>query len=118
MPGISILCDSPLLKRALESLLKGRISPYASCDLVISDKPRAIDKPVLIIGEHLPKPFSRTQLLLLLERFGRMDDIKAAGAELLQTRPQSDRSTLDDEVAELTRRFATELLELLRKKPA
>ncbi|MGE4295707.1 MAG: hypothetical protein AB7E49_08400 [Campylobacterales bacterium] len=118
MPGISILCDSVLLKRALESFLGDRISAYGTCDLVISDKPRQIDKPVLVIGEHLPKPFSRTQLLLTLERFGRMDDIKAAGAGLLESRPENERGSLDDEIADLTRRFAAELLELLKRKPA
>lgn len=114
MATVSLACDSLLLRRSLELFLAGRITTLGQCDLVIGDHAEELDKPLLIIGEHLTKPFDKAQLLKTLERFERLDDLKAASNELVQS--SSDKPELEVAIAKLTERFAKELLELIRHK--
>ncbi len=108
------MCDSPLLKCAMERFLADRIVAYSRCDLVISDGERQIDKPLLQIGSQLPKPFSRAHLQMALERFARTEDICAHHHDLL-TDPACE-NPLDQQVEHLVKRFAAELLTLLQKR--
>lgn len=70
---IAVLCDSPLLEKTLKNFLGNNVTPLGSCDFVVSDKKRELHKPVFIIGNDedadLHKPFSRSSLMLKLEKF-------------------------------------------------
>ena len=111
---VALMCDSPLLKRALERFLRGHIVPFGQCDLVISDNDREVSKPLLCIGQQLVKPFSRAHLQMALDRFAQAENISTHHQDLLSDRPASSGG-LDQEVEQLARRFAHELLTLLQK---
>ncbi|EDM24501.1 hypothetical protein FE773_08070 [Caminibacter mediatlanticus TB-2] len=59
---VKIDCDSPLLQKSLEYFLEKYIS---NDGMVISDNPQKGD---IIIGKDIIKPFSKTSLLLQLEK--------------------------------------------------
>ncbi|MDR2033468.1 MAG: hypothetical protein LBP89_02415 [Helicobacteraceae bacterium] len=108
--SIAVLCDSPLLTKALERMLKARLAPLSRCDLAIGDKPLKIDKPLLIVGDHLPKPFSRENLYAAIARFEKLWDIKEASVQLLGAK------NIKEKIDDLTNRYAKELLELTSRK--
>ncbi|GHS85993.1 hypothetical protein FACS1894103_7420 [Campylobacterota bacterium] len=114
MANIFVSCESVLLKRAVERFLGGAVTTIGACDMVISDKPRTFDKPALIIGEHLRKPFTKSQLLLMIERFDKLTQIKDASNELVEN--NENKESLQEAIAKLTDRFAKELLELIKRR--
>jgi len=59
---IRIDCDSPLLQETLEIYLKEFISKNGQ---IISDNPQKGD---IIIGKDIKKPFTKTSLLIQLEK--------------------------------------------------
>ena len=92
MMKVAIQCVSPLLQRSLELFLQDRLSSFKQCDLVIRDRPRADDAhPQFLIGPrdgaHLEKPFSKSQLLLSLEKF--MQDLRS-GQDAMETATMMD----------------------------
>jgi hypothetical protein len=109
----AIVCDSPLLKKALEKMIKTRLAPLNRCDLAISDKPLAIDKPTLVIGDHIPKPFSRERLFSAIAFFERLEALKNASIEALN---QNDRRGKEERISALTNRYAKDLLQILSAK--
>lgn len=69
---VAIECQSPLLQRSLEQFLAPYLSTLKQCDVVVSDKRGSYAKPLLYISSQsdadLIKPFSKSQLLLALEK--------------------------------------------------
>ena len=59
---VKIECDSPLLQKSLEYFLKDYLDENG---VVITDNP---EKEGIIIGKDIIKPFSKTTLLLQLEK--------------------------------------------------
>ena len=59
---VKIECDSPLLQKSLEYFLKEYLDENG---IIITDNP---EKEGLIIGKDIIKPFSKTTLLLQLEK--------------------------------------------------
>lgn len=68
---ISIMCDSLLLQNSLEIFLREYLSSYKQCEMVLSDKKRDINKPIVIINSSknadIKIPFSRSSLLVDLQ---------------------------------------------------
>ncbi len=68
---ISIMCDSLLLQNSLEIFLRDYLSSYKQCEMVLSDKKRDINKPVVIINSSkdtdIKIPFSKSSLLMDLQ---------------------------------------------------
>jgi hypothetical protein len=102
-----------LLKKALERTLKDKLAPLNRCDLVIADRAFETDKPLLVIGEHIRKPFGFETLAAAIERFEALEAAKSAAIGLFGLGARSD---LDEKIAALTRRYAKELLLLLRQR--
>ncbi|MDX1295030.1 MAG: hypothetical protein R3302_02110 [Sulfurimonadaceae bacterium] len=70
---VAVQCESPLLQRSLEAFLASHLSTYRQCDVVVRDRQIPDDTtPALIISNEidgaLPKPFTRSQLMLALEQ--------------------------------------------------
>jgi len=59
---LKIECDSPLLQKSLEYFLKDYLDENG---IIITDNP---EKEGIIIGKDIIKPFSKTTLLLQLEK--------------------------------------------------
>ena len=65
-----INCDSPLLQEALEIYLKDYLDKKGT---VISDNP---EKGEIIIGKDIVKPFTKTSLMLQIEKYFNIHQIK------------------------------------------
>jgi hypothetical protein len=67
------MCDSLLLQNSLEIFLREYLSSYKQCELVLSDKKRDLQKPVVIINSStdadINVPFSKSSLLMELQKF-------------------------------------------------
>ncbi|MBN2815513.1 MAG: hypothetical protein JXQ67_02435 [Campylobacterales bacterium] len=69
---IAVECQSPLLQKSLEIFLSKYLSSAKKCDLLIRDTKCLEDKRCFYIasneGADLLKPFSKSQLILALEK--------------------------------------------------
>ena len=109
---VAVVCQSLLLSKALQSFLGELIVPYKQCDFVISDKKIELDKPIFHISTlegELLIPFSKSTLLLELERFH--TSLSYPNSEVMAL-PISE--VLEDKIAALTERFRQELIQTLR----
>ena len=65
------MCESLLLQNSLEIFLRDYISSYKQCEIVLSDKKRDINKPLILINSSknadIKIPFSKSSLLLELQ---------------------------------------------------
>lgn len=65
------MCDSLLLQNSLKIFLREYLSSYKQCEMVLSDKKRDINKPLLLINSSkdadIKVPFSKSSLLLKLQ---------------------------------------------------
>ncbi len=65
------MCDSLLLQNSLEAFLRDYLSSYKHCEIVLSDRKRDIDKPLVIISSSkdadIKIPFSKSSLLVDLQ---------------------------------------------------
>jgi len=91
---LKINCDSPLLQESLEIFLKDFLSEEG---IVISDNP---EKGTIIIGEDIKKPFTKTSLLLQLEK---LFNIK------------SQKSSFEEELDKLIDEFSQNLKNLIKE---
>ncbi len=89
---IKINCDSPLLQETLEIFLRAYIDKKGT---VISDNPQ---KGEIIIGKDIKKPFTKTSLLIQLEKILKI----------------SDEKTFDDLLDELIEEFTKNLKKLIK----
>ncbi len=88
---VKIDCDSPLLQRALEHFLKDYLDENG---IVITDNP---EKEGIIIGKDIVKPFTKTTLLLQLEK-------------LIKTKP-----SFEEEFDKIFEEFKTKLKKLIKE---
>lgn len=110
MPTVRLQCNSLLLKRSLELLLKNKISPNGT--IIISDHQTQTELPTIIIGKHLNKPFSKADLSLMLEKFKKVEEIKNSGLELAS----QSTLTIENEIEKIAQRFTKEILDLIQKR--
>jgi len=79
---IAVACESPLLQKSLELFLKKHLCVEKRCDILVKDTPCYGDKRCFYISTDkeadLIKPFSKSQLLLQLEKLeSRKNPIKS-----------------------------------------
>ncbi len=69
---IAVECNSPLLQKSLELFLSKYLSSIKRCDIVVRDREAMGDEKNFYIssqsGADLMKPFSKSQLILALEK--------------------------------------------------
>jgi len=87
---VKINCDSPLLQKTLERFLRDYLDERG---VVITDNP---EKEGIVIGRDIVKPFTKTTLLLQLEK-------------LIQTKP-----SFDEEFDKIFDEFKTKLKKLIK----
>jgi hypothetical protein len=103
---IALICNSILLKKSLEIFLKEYLCSYKVCDFVISDKQIDIQKPLFIIGTDLKLPFSKSSLILKLDKFYKK-----------QKRDQNpnDLKELEKKIEEIINNFKDEILDAIKE---
>lgn len=103
---IAVECHSPLLQKSLEIFLSKYLSSAKKCDILIRDTPCLNDERCFYIASSkdadLIKPFSKSQLILALEK--RFKE-QGGNARLTEQNPQeyemkSSRDSLDFSILE------------------
>jgi hypothetical protein len=115
---IAVECQSPLLQKSLEIFLKNYISSAKKSDIVIRDTPcmKTETKPCFYIGNErqadLMKPFSKSQLILALER--RYKELLAQQHPTHQSGESMDFSILEKRIDTLTQEYKENILRAVR----
>jgi DnaJ-domain-containing protein 1 len=125
---VAVKCESPLLQRSVELFLDKELSPIKNCDIVVSDQKLDIDKKILYISNEsdgdLLKPFSKSQLVLALEKV--MNDEKESKSflsmieeleqkESFETTDKGlDFKFLQDRIEQLTQEYQENLIKTIR----
>ena len=69
---VAVECQSPLLQKSLELFVSKYLSGAKKCDIIVRDEPCLNDNRCFYIGSDakadLQKPFSKSQLILALEK--------------------------------------------------
>jgi hypothetical protein len=92
---IKVECNSPLLQYTLEYFLKDFLDDNG---VVITDNP---EKKALIIGKDIKKPFTKTSLLLQLEKILNIKNIKT--------------KSFEEELDTLLENFKNDLIKLIKE---
>ncbi|WP_345980630.1 hypothetical protein [Sulfurimonas sp. HSL3-2] len=125
---VAVKCESPLLQKSLELFLSRYLSPLKSCDIVISDQRLDIDKKLIYISNDedadLQKPFSKSQLILALEKLVKNDKERKNILSLVDDIEQKDEEQdsldrldfkfLEDRIEKLTKEYQENLLKTIR----
>lgn len=117
---VAVRCDSPLLQRSLEIFLHDRLSSIRQCDVVIRDKAVADDPhPTLIIGStpdaDLIKPFSRSQLIMMIEKVGTTSEpIRLQRTEYVE-KASPDLTVLEERITRLTQEYQENIMKTVRE---
>ena len=93
---LQINCDSPLLQEALEIYLKDFLDKNG---IVISDNS---EKGEIIIGRDIKKPFTKTSLLLQIEKYFNIHKLK----------PQK---SFEEKLDEIFEHFKNEIKNLIKE---
>lgn len=117
---VAVRCESPLLQRSLEIFLHDNLSSIKQCDVVIRDKAAPDDQhPTLLIGTSadadLVKPFSRSQLVMTIEKIGLdAQPIRLRRAQESR-KEQKDVTVLEQRIALLTQEYQENILKTVRE---
>ncbi|MDF1879289.1 hypothetical protein JHD46_06510 [Sulfurimonas sp. SAG-AH-194-C20] len=121
---IAAQCNSPLLQKSLELFLDKHLCSLSKCDIVVRDEPCLNDERCFYIGSDekadLKKPFSRSQLILALEkRFGELNPMQESVSDMdsVQTvdeDPAMDFSILEKRIEFLTQEYQSNIIRAVK----
>lgn len=122
---IFVRCESVLLQRALELFLSDHLAAFKNADVVISDRRVKSSKKVIYIASHggadLTKPFSRAQLMMVLEEFyvnqERIEQIQRLSAELEDKRDFGAllEGGFEERLETLTKEFVKDVVSIVKE---
>ena len=128
MMKVAVKCESPLLQKSLELFLGRYLSPYKNCDVVITDQKIEFEKKRIYISTDedadLKKPFSKSQLILKLEKLFKgqkesknilalVDEIESI-TELKTPKEKMDFKVLEDRLTMLTKEYQENIIKTIR----
>lgn len=125
---VAVKCESPLLQRSLEIFLDKNLCPIKNSDIVVSDQKLDIDKKILYISNEpdadLMKPFSKSQLLLALERVMKDKMERKSFLSMIEELEEQETSEvgqkelnfkfLQDRIEKLTQEYQENLIKTIR----
>ena len=123
---VAVQCESPLLQRSLELFLKGHLSSLKQCDVVISDRRMPdVGRRSLLVSSNsdadIVKPFSRSQLMIVLEQalkkeeeMGEIAAITEAMEEVAADEEPLDFKILEKRIELLTKEYQQNILKAVR----
>jgi len=107
---VAVMCHSPLLQKSLELFLSKYLSSPKKSDIVIRDAPCLDDRRCFYIASdpnaHLQKPFSKSQLILALE--------KHYASVYKKQEEGDDFALLEQKIAMLTQQYQENILQTVR----
>jgi Tfp pilus assembly PilM family ATPase len=116
---IAVECKSPLLQKSLELFLDRYLTTSSRCDIIVSDVECLNDKRCFYIGTgekvDLLKPFSKSQLILALEK--RYEESKPkVETTLIETQENEtlDFDILEKRIESLTQEYQSNILRAVK----
>ncbi|MDF1884277.1 hypothetical protein JHD49_10020 [Sulfurimonas sp. SAG-AH-194-C21] len=118
---IAAQCKSPLLQKSLELFLDKHLCSLSKCDIVVRDEPCLADERCFYIGSDekadLKKPFSKSQLILALEkRFAILnpqdESVETENIEIID--PAMDFSILEKRIEFLTQEYQSNIIRAVK----
>ena len=105
---VAVECQSPLLQKSLELFLANYLSSLKQCDIVVRDIECLNDERCFYVSSKpnadLVKPFSKSQLILALEK--RYEELKKDEPEIEES-TEVDNEPMDFEILEKRIEFLT-----------
>jgi len=118
---IAAQCSSPLLQKSLELFLDKHLSSYNKCDIVVRDEPCLNDERCFYISSDekadLKKPFSKSQLILALEkRYAILNPQSDSVSEDSSQRqdPAMDFTILEKRIESLTQEYQSNIIRAVK----
>ena len=106
---VAVECQSPLLQKSLELFLANYLSSLKQCDIVVRDIECLNDERCFYVSNKpnadLVKPFSKSQLILALEK--RYEELKEDALEE-ESEVTVDSEPMDFEILEKRIEFLTQ----------
>jgi len=119
---VAVECQSPLLQKSLELFLSNYLSASKKCDIIIRDEACLGDERCFYVGSEadadLQKPFSKSQLVLALEKryellYGAQDEAKEIKKEY-EEEESMDFSILEKRIEFLTQEYQANILRAVK----
>ncbi len=120
---VAVECQSPLLQKSLELFLTKYLSASKKCDIIIRDETCLGDERCFYVGSEaeadLQKPFSKSQLILALEKkynelYGK-DEAEAMEIKKEYEEEESmDFSILQKRIESLTQEYQANILRAVK----
>ena len=120
---VAVECQSPLLQKSLELFLAKYLSASKRSDIIVRDEECLDDKRCFYISSEtnadLKKPFSKSQLILALEKrykelYGKEKEHKELQKEYLQEDESMDFSILEKRIERLTQEYQENILRAVK----
>jgi len=113
---IAVECHSPLLQKSLELFLQKYLSSSKQCDIVVRDKECLNDAKCFYIANatnaDLLKPFSKSQLILGLEK--RYKDLYTTTTQAVASSVPMDFEILQKRIESLTQEYQENILRTVK----
>jgi len=116
---VAVECKSPLLQKSLELFLSKYLSSIKQCDIVVRDEECLDDKRCFYISSDensdLTKPFSKSQLILALEK--RYEESKPkVETTLIETQENEtlDFDILEKRIESLTQEYQSNIIRAVK----
>ena len=120
---VAVECQSPLLQKSLELFLTKYLSASKKCDIIIRDETCLGDERCFYVGSEaeadLQKPFSKSQLILALEKkYNELYDKDEAEAMEIKKEYEEeesmDFSILQKRIESLTQEYQANILRAVK----
>jgi hypothetical protein len=119
---VAVACQSPLLQKSLELFLAKYLTASKKCDIIIQDEECLGDERCFYIGSDekadLKKPFSKSQLILALEKkydelYSKVKEDEAIQKEYFEE-DSMDFSILEKRIEFLTQEYQANILRAVK----
>ena len=120
---VAVECKSPLMQKSLEMFLEKHLCSLKQCDIVIRDTKCLNDNRCFYISSDkdadLIKPFSKSQLILALEKRYRSTNkdvlhVESQKEEIYSEYASLDFSILEKRIDSLTKEYQQNILQAVR----
>ena len=119
---VAVECQSPLLQKSLELFLSNYLSASKKCDIIVRDEVCLGDERCFYVSSDkeadLMKPFSKSQLILALEKkyeslYGKSED-EEIHKNYLEDEESMDFSILEKRIELLTQEYQQNILRTVK----
>jgi hypothetical protein len=115
---IAVECQSPLLQKSLEIFLTKHLSSKKNCDIIVRDTPCLNDDKCFYIASDpeadLIKPFSKSQLILALEKRDALKNPKKSKKERVESAQTMGFEILERRIDALTDEYKKNIINTVK----